>query len=58
MSAEPESKTICPNTGGKHSFVYDTRCGEWVCDECGVSESQQEFQEFEDWQRKSVESEK
>jgi len=39
---EPENKTKCPNTGGEHQWVWDKERQEYFCDECGVSESDQE----------------
>ena len=39
---QPENKTNCPNTGGDHQWVWDEDRQDWFCDECGVSESNQE----------------
>ena len=39
---QPETKTNCPNTGGDHQWVWDEDRQDWFCDECGVSESNQE----------------
>jgi hypothetical protein len=39
---EAENRTMCPSTGGRHSWVWDSNNQDYYCDECGVSESRQE----------------
>lgn len=38
----PENKTKCPDTGGKHVWVWDEDQDDYYCDECGVYNEQQE----------------
>ena len=39
---EPENRTKCPDTGGKHQWVWNEDQDDWRCDACGVWESRQE----------------
>ena len=39
---EPENQTICPITGGNHTWLYLKEQQDYICDACGVLESHQE----------------